>query len=265
MGSAPTALFISPHLDDAVFSCGGTLARLSAGGWRIVLATVFTRSVPNPTGFALECQLDKGLPAETDYMALRREEDRLAAGRASVDETLWLGHPESPHRGYESAPALFEEVHPTDDIWAKISEDLLALVSRHKPEAVFAPQALGGHVDHRHVVRAALESVPLEQTFWYRDLPYAIRNPDARPSPLLPADLAETSVDISGSLDTKLAAAAAYTTQNGFQFGGEEQLRTSLSQFARNEARKTNRNGAAEVFLTTGCGSRPSTTRGFSG
>ena len=50
-------------------------------GWRVVLLTVFTRSVPNPAGFALRCQTDKGLPATADYMALRRAEDAAAGGR----------------------------------------------------------------------------------------------------------------------------------------------------------------------------------------
>ena len=182
-------------------------------------------------------------------MALRREEDLTAAGRAGADETLWLGHPEAPHRGYESAGALFDEIHPADEIWAEISEDLQGLISRYSPEAVFVPQALGGHVDHRHVVRAALESIPEEQTLWYRDLPYAIRNPNARPSSLLPSGLTEKSADVSGFLEAKLAAAAAYATQNGFQFGDEAALRGSLSRFAEEEARRIGETGAAEVFL----------------
>ena len=71
----PAALALSPHLDDAAFSCGGTLARLARGGARVVVATPFTATVPDPTGFALACQLDKGLGAHVDYMALRRAED----------------------------------------------------------------------------------------------------------------------------------------------------------------------------------------------
>ena len=71
----PTALFLSPHLDDVAFSCGGALLRLTDDpDWRVVLCTVFTASVPDPQGFALRCQTDKGIPAEVDYMALRRTE-----------------------------------------------------------------------------------------------------------------------------------------------------------------------------------------------
>ena len=94
----PTALAISPHLDDAVFSAGGALARYARDGWRVVVATVFTASVQNPSGFALACQMDKGLSAEIDYMALRREED-AAACRVIGAVPAWLPFPEAPHRG----------------------------------------------------------------------------------------------------------------------------------------------------------------------
>ena len=76
---APVALALSPHLDDAVFSCGGTLARLAGAGWRVVVATLFAASVPDPTGFALACQTDKGLAPDVDYLALRRDEDAAFA------------------------------------------------------------------------------------------------------------------------------------------------------------------------------------------
>ena len=62
----PTALFLSPHLDDVAFSCGGTLLRLTDDPrWRVVLCTVFTASVADPQGFALRCQTDKGIAAGT--------------------------------------------------------------------------------------------------------------------------------------------------------------------------------------------------------
>ena len=245
-----TALFISPHLDDAVFSCGGTLARLSAEGWQTILATVFTKSVPNPTGFALECQLDKGLSAGVDYMALRREEDQRAAKKAGVNGLLWLDRPEAPHRGYEGAPDLFGEIRQGDEIWAAIAEDLRGLIRRYGPGIIFAPQALGGHVDHRQVIRAALDVVPTEQVLWYRDLPYAIRHPEARLSPLLPP-LRETCVNIPRYLGTKLDACAAYSTQLGFQFGDEKRMREALSRFAGEEAQRKGQTSFAEIFLSS--------------
>lgn len=249
----PTALFISPHLDDVAFSCGGTLARLSGEGWRTVLVTTFTRSVPDPAGFALACQLDKGLPPDADYMALRREEDEKFAARAGVDELLHLDYPEAPHRGYESAPELFSGVRDGDEVWGELSGELASLAEKYSPGTTFVPQGLGDHVDHRQVIRAVLERAELPgSVLWYRDTPYAIRNPQARPSPLLPPKLTETSVDISRYLDTKLTAAAAYTSQLGFQFGGEEGLRSSLSGFAEFEARRVGRAGAAEAFLGSG-------------
>jgi LmbE family N-acetylglucosaminyl deacetylase len=95
----PRAVALSPHLDDAAFSCGGTLARLAQAGWEVAVCTAFTLSVPNPSGFALACQLDKGLPPEADYMAIRRAEDAhvdhvqlVLATRAAVPEgvpVLW--------------------------------------------------------------------------------------------------------------------------------------------------------------------------------
>ena len=60
----PAALFLSPHLDDVAFSCGALFDALAARGWDAHLVTVFTRSVPGPRGFALECQTSKGIAPE---------------------------------------------------------------------------------------------------------------------------------------------------------------------------------------------------------
>ncbi|PLS83869.1 MAG: PIG-L family deacetylase [Actinobacteria bacterium] len=233
----PTALFVSPHLDDVAFSCGATLALLARSGWHTVLATVFTRSVPDPTGFALACQTDKGLLPEVDYMALRREEDREAAEHLGAGERIWLDLPEAPHRGYESAAAMFAGVPEEDEVWSEVAENLRGLLEAHTPDVLFAPQALGEHADHLQVVRAVLELADAPAA-WYRDAPYATRNPKSLPSPLLPDGLSEVAVDVTETLDAKLRASAAYGTQLGFQFDGEGGMRETLSGFAASEARR---------------------------
>ena len=146
------ALFLSPHLDDVVFSCGGLAATLANAGWETVLVTAFTRSVVPATGFALACQLDKGIPPEIDYMAVRRGEDREAARILAFADVRWLDLLEAPHRGYESAPALFGAIHPGDVMLTELTSRCMALAAELQPDLVLAPQGLGNHVDHQQVI-----------------------------------------------------------------------------------------------------------------
>ncbi|MGU3540209.1 PIG-L deacetylase family protein [Methylobacterium sp. A54F] len=228
----PTALALSPHLDDAAFSCGGTLARLAAAGWRVVMATTFTASVPDPQSFALACQLDKGLPAEVDYMALRRAEDDAAARALGIAPAVHLPFREAPHRGYASAPELFAETRAEDAIAKSLAPALAALIGAEGPDLILAPQAVGGHVDHVQVVRALRAVGPLPPVLWWRDFPYTVRS--AAPKEPLRADYAglpEASVTLDAASERRKAAAcAAYASQIGFQFGGIEGLNRRLAE-----------------------------------
>lgn len=230
-----TALAVSPHLDDVAFSCGGTVAGLAAGGWRVVLVTAFTRSVPAPTGFALACQTDKGIGGEVDYMALRRDEDRAAAAVLGVAEVVHLPHAEAPHRGYGSAPALFAGRRGDDGVEAAVAADLTGLVGRLRPDVVLGPQGLGGHVDHGVVV-AGLAGLGLP-VVRYRDAPYALRDPAPAVGDVVPLD------DVA--LGRKLDACACYASQLGFQFGGEGAMRAALRAFALAEGAGAEAEGPA--------------------
>ncbi|MBC7797795.1 MAG: PIG-L family deacetylase, partial [Pyrinomonadaceae bacterium] len=186
-----SALFISPHLDDVAFSCGGTLIKLALNGWNIINLTCFTKSILNPQGFALACQLDKGLSANVDYMELRRAEDLEFTRRAKVSETVWINFAEAPNRGYESAKDLFDGVHEDDEIWRDLAIELMEIVEESEVDAIFAPQGIGNHVDHLQTIRAVLSCNFQQPIFWYKDAPYAIRKPEARHSDLLPQSLFE--------------------------------------------------------------------------
>ncbi|WP_435017222.1 PIG-L deacetylase family protein [Tundrisphaera sp. TA3] len=250
--SQTTALVISPHLDDAAFSCGGTIASLARQGWRVVLATAFTASVPDPAGFALACQLDKGLGPEVDYMALRRDED-LACGRAlGVSEVLWLDLPEAPHRGYGSPAELFGPMRTEDRIAEPLVDAIQSLIGRYEPAVIFAPQGVGGHVDHRQVIAAMQDSAltPACPVAWYRDLPYAARFPDARPDPAVPADQADRLVSLAAEdFAAKLEGCSRYASQVGFQFGGAAEMRRCLSRFAASESERFGMVGSAETLM----------------
>ena len=232
---------VSPHLDDVAFSCGGTLARLRRDGWACTVVTVFTASVPDPQGFALACQTDKGLAPDVDYMALRRAED-AAALRALDVVGVHLGFAEAPHRGYETAPDLFAGVHPDDPL--DVDELDARLGELVEPaDLVLGPQGLGGHVDHvQTAVALARLDRPGATPAWYRDTPYALRAPDAPP----PEGLVALGVPLDETaVDARVAAATSYTTQLGFQFGGAEQAAAAVRAFSRSEAARLGVTGAA--------------------
>ncbi|WP_344629894.1 PIG-L family deacetylase [Streptomyces glaucosporus] len=237
---------VSPHLDDAVFSAGGVLAVLVRAGWSVRVVTCFTASVDDPCPFALSTQLDKGLPAEADYMALRRAEDTAAQRVLGALPPVHLPLPEAPHRGYGSAPELFTPPRAGDTVGAELER----LLRPHLAAAdlVLAPQGIGGHVDHVITARAVAATAPPPRTCWWRDVPYVARAPRAAdgPPPGGPAATGsatdgatgEVTVDIGAVLARKTAAAACYTTQLGFQFGGAERVGEVLSAVARTEARR---------------------------
>ncbi|MFI5837217.1 PIG-L deacetylase family protein [Micromonospora sp. NPDC051300] len=232
---------VSPHLDDAVFSVGGTLAALVAAGWVVRIVTCFTATVPDPSPFALACQLDKGLSADIDYMALRRAEDRTACAVLGA-RPVHLPLAEAPHRGYAEAAALFAGVRPDDR-----AADVLAPALRPHlagADLILAPQALGDHVDHRIV--AEVVSRAAVEVFWWRDVPYISRRPDAVPWRCVPVR-AEVGVDIGDHLLTKVSAAASYRSQLGFQFG-DAGVAGLLRSIADTEGARLGVPGAIEVL-----------------
>ncbi|MCJ2036618.1 PIG-L deacetylase family protein [Methylobacterium sp. J-068] len=228
----PTALALSPHLDDAAFSCGGLLHALAGDGWRVVMATLFTGSVASPTGFALACQTDKGLGPEIDYMRLRRAEDAGAAEALGIEAPRHLPFREAPHRGYGWAHELFQDVRADDGIVPDLARAIRDLLAETAPDLVLAPQAVGGHVDHVQVVRALDIAGPRAPILWWRDFPYTVRS-QAPKQPLRArfADLAEAECRFGPEGQAaKAAACAAYTTQLGFQFGGPAGLAARLAR-----------------------------------
>ena len=77
-------IFVSPHLDDAVFACGQWIASST----RPVVLTIFAGAAPRDARLTVwdrECGFDEG----DDVMALRRMEDRAALERLGATP-CWL-------------------------------------------------------------------------------------------------------------------------------------------------------------------------------
>ena len=182
-------------------------------------------------------------------MQLRREEDRAACELLSA-QPHWLDLPEAPHRGYESAAMLFDELLDTDDVRGELLKRVTELIQTIRPHVILSPVGIGNHVDHQQLVKVVAELKPRnpEITFfrWY-DEPYLTRHPATWPADLawqpalswkkLQQQLARSelavNVNIETAIDRKLAACTAYTTQLGFQFGGMQQLKAVFTKSGR--------------------------------
>jgi LmbE family N-acetylglucosaminyl deacetylase len=243
-------LAVSPHLDDAAFSAGATLATLVAHGHRVTLVTAFTASVEPASDFALACQAAMGVPASVDLMAMRRVEDMEAAARLGVHRLVHLPFPEAQYRGYESPAALFGPLRDDDDVAPDIRAALDILGDF---DLILAPLALGDHVDHRQLRRSLglpgrWDDPPPSARFsrgplaLWRDTPHVLHGDD----PPTPGD---DAVVVSGdALRRKLAACACYASQVGAQFGGERRMREQLSDLAFSEGSRHGCPAPAESF-----------------
>ena len=220
----PRLVAVSPHLDDAAFSAGGTLANYVEEGSEVTVVTCFTGNVDRPEGFALACQIDKGLPADIDYMALRRTEDERACALIGATP-VHLPFLEAPHRGYESAAALFGPRLPGDDMADRLAPELAR--ATQGATIVLGPLGLGDHVDH-HIVREALERVvERDRLYLWEDWPYVERAEPLRHTP-------DWTVTLDRELTVKrIAMCAAYESQLGFQFGGRAAMEERLRRIER--------------------------------
>lgn len=228
------AVAVSPHLDDAVFSCGATLAGLAAGGWHVVLVTVFTAGVEAIDGLG---------PADADVMARRRDEDRRAAEILGVADVAHLPLVPARHRGYESDVACRAGVRPDDRAPAEAAAALGPVLDAARPDRILAPRGVGGHVDHLATISALRWLDHPAPVVRWRDAPAALHEPSAPPLP------DERGIPVGPLLARKLEACAAYVGRVRDAFGDEPTMREALRAFAETEGRRLGASGPAESLV----------------
>lgn len=148
------ALYVSPHLDDAVLSCPGRILEDVAAGRRVVVATVFSRG--------------------DETYAVRRDEDRRALALLGA-EPLWLDLPDAPYRDpyYNSFRTIvLDEHHGDHPFVAEVASTVRSLWERLRPARIHLPLAAGTHIDHRLVHRAWSGLPPEVEVSFYEDRPY---------------------------------------------------------------------------------------------
>lgn len=167
-------VILSPHLDDAVLSLGGLITREVAAGRHVEVVSCFTAGPP----------LETIAPAHRvfgDYSMRRAEDERAMAVLGAryrwldLHERIWRQPPLPPSgvfpRHVFRTPERMEDFAELPVIRGAIGAIL------DTGATIYAPLAIGHHVDHVEVALAALREVLVRGAFdriqFYED-PYAL-------------------------------------------------------------------------------------------
>ena len=235
------AIFLSPHYDDVVLSCGGTVARLADGGPTPVVVTIFAGAILDEllTEFASWKHARWGIDSVDDVQAQRQAED-LDAGAILGCRMRWLGYPDAIYRAnrYASDAELFGTVHSTE---AGLI-DLIAGEIRSLPEwrdhiTIYVPLGVGDHVDHQLIYAVGQRlAVSGARVFAYEDCPYAIHTPAAvdrrlaaRAGEIGPAEY----VALGAAIERRISAIQAYQSQLPVIFRFTNDVATTVRTYAQ--------------------------------
>lgn len=183
----PTALVFEAHADDCVIGMGGTVARLVAEGWQVVLVTVTRGETAYPRP---ELQ---GEVAEVRARETARAREILGLTTTPVAM-------ERPCQGLVNDRDTYQ--------------DVVEIIRRVRPARIFTHQPGSKHRDHRacHAIVEEAWWKATERVLADRGAPFRagalylfeVTDLLARPSVI---------VDVSTTFETKLAALRAYESQ----------------------------------------------------
>jgi LmbE family N-acetylglucosaminyl deacetylase len=252
-------LFLSPHYDDAVYSCGGLIAQLTRAGKQARVYTVMGAKPPEilpdtPIVQELHARWEAG----EDPVKARRQEDETAVylldGQVGYNNAIPDCVYRTAHGGrplYPDEASLFGVVDPDDpaittlelklptasQLWQDIQFDEHdnPMFIQQDPAliTVYAPLGVGNHVDHQIVRDWAFklrQVYPTLTLMLYEEYPY-IREPQkidplvaAMPVPLtrLPQVLDEAAIE------AKIAAVGAYVTQRSTFWPDDEAMNKDI-------------------------------------
>jgi LmbE family N-acetylglucosaminyl deacetylase len=227
-------IYLSPHYDDAVLSCGGLIYEQAHQGLPVEIWTVFSGSPPpGPlSDFALETHAMWKSGNGPETIALREAEDREAARRVGAGRRQ-LGFQDciyrrASRRGQPLYPeTVFAEPHPADRKLPGHIARALRFELRQTDRLV-CPLALGGHVDHV-LVRRAAES--LHRTLsYYADVPYILNYPQAFSTATSGMESEHFGITAEGQRAWWLGI-TAYASQLSSLYKGEGTLEESMHAY----------------------------------
>lgn len=238
LGQRYAAIYLAPHLDDAVLSCGGQIFMQTQAGLAVLVVTIMAGDPPRQTMSPFAQLLHERWQLAGEVTATRRAEDAAACAilgaevaHWDVPDCIYRQDPESGHGYYTSNEALFGVVHEADaELVEMLGKRLAALPGYGR---LLAPLTVGNHVDHQ-IVHRAVSALPQHRIAYYEDYPY-VAVPGALEKALRPDDPGwrEECIPLTeAALQAKIAAVAAYESQVSTLFQSPSAMEEMVRRFA---------------------------------
>lgn len=168
-------IYLSPHLDDAVYSCGGWIWEQTQRGQDVEIWTICAGDPPNSLS-ELAKALHQSWGLGSDAVQIRREEDQSACRivgavpkHLSYLDCIYRSSPQGEIY-YHSDEGIFGGLDPREaDLIDRVSAELREILPQECE--LIVPLGIGNHVDHELTRKAA--SRLGRELFYYADYPYA--------------------------------------------------------------------------------------------
>jgi LmbE family N-acetylglucosaminyl deacetylase len=237
-------IIISPHLDDAVGGCGGTMARMAHVGDTVVIFNMFCAPAEPPyPPFATHLHVNLwGNPP--NVVRLRRAEDEAAAARLGavahfegVQDSLYRKDAQGEWM-YGQEGEIFGPRHPDDDWLVPYLVRRVTLFSEARGSRIYAPLGVGHHLDHviGYEVGVALSRMGFDVLF-YEELSYSRQGENYRRRIQALVDWSPEVITFDEAcLEAKIDAFGYYRSQIRMIFGDPDTMRQQFTEAARSLA-----------------------------
>jgi len=169
-------IYLSPHLDDVIYSCGGLIWEQTRAGEEVEIWTICASDPPGEPLSPFAETLHQSWGLGENAIQIRREEDRKANQIVSAVPRYFsyldciYRKSDSGNYYYLSDQDLFGGLDPGEaNLINTLTEELKGQLPADA--RIVAPLGIGNHVDHDLTRKAASRlGIPL---YYYADYPYA--------------------------------------------------------------------------------------------
>jgi len=232
-------IYLSPHFDDAVLSCGGLIWKQVQGCDEVEVWTIFGGDPPENqqlSMFARVLHYRWGIPE--DSVEIRREEDKKALSCLGVNlkhfkfiDCIYRKDSASGEFLYEDMEKISasEEVKEIE-LMKQIELELANL--KNVDAKIVAPFGVGNHVDHR-IIHEISRGLRIDMMY-YLDFPYVFTGKDHESEHRL-TDMEHINHKLDDvSIRKWIDAISFYGSQISSFWESEGDMTNSIKQYCRN-------------------------------